>query len=43
MSGFCKRHGERLVKTRNPLTGETVFSCPRMKCTYKEDKEGEKT
>jgi len=40
--GFgCKRHGIGLKKTRN-FQGEIVYVCPKDKCGYKVDKEGEK-
>jgi len=37
----CPRHALQLTKTVKPATGETIFVCPKLKCGYKENENGE--
>lgn len=39
MSGGCPRHGTMLTKHRK-VDGDIVFVCPKNKCGYKEDEDG---
>lgn len=38
---LCKRHGDKMQKTRS-FTGSKYFVCPRDKCSYMENVDGEK-
>lgn len=37
----CARHGTDLKKTRM-VTGKVMYVCPRKKCKYRVDKNGER-
>lgn len=38
-TGVCSAHGLKLVKHRR-VNGEIIYSCPKEKCSYKEDEDG---
>jgi len=41
MSYMCKRHGVKMEKTRS-FEGEVFYKCPKDKCGFRRDENGEK-
>lgn len=39
---ICGRHGVKLEKHRDIGSGEVFWTCPKEKCSYKENEKGEK-
>lgn len=39
---YCKRHGVALKKHRDPMSGDIVWTCPKDKCKFRKNEDGEK-